>query len=66
MMCTQKSYTKILADNRGADQISAVKKILCTQKSYIKTFADTRGADQKSSQINNVYTKKLYKNFSRQ
>ena len=46
-MCTQKSYTKILADNRGADQISAVKKILCTQKSYIKTFADNRGADQK-------------------
>ena len=48
-MCILKSYIKIFADNRGADQISAVTKILCTQKSYIKTFADNRGADQNSA-----------------
>ena len=46
-MCTLKSYIKIFEDNRGADQNSAVTKILCTLKSNTKILADNRGADQK-------------------
>ena len=54
-MCTQKSYTKILADNRGVDQIRcrpkqcSDKNIVYTKNLYKKSFENHRGADPNSA-----------------